>query len=128
MKIKNEPLLASFRCPGLCEVCGRPCSVREPHHIFARGMGGGGQLDIPINLCAVGQAFQCSCHRRHHDGNLPRSVFIEAVAVREGMPVCTIDDTLKRLSSRITDTQCECKERVQVGRDAFVCFGCGRDW
>jgi hypothetical protein len=39
--------------------------MREPHHVFAKGMGGGGRLDIRWNLVALGSSvlLDCRCHR-----------------------------------------------------------------
>ena len=85
MKIESETLLDGFRMATKCEWCGRRISVAEPHHVFTKGMGGGGRLDIPCNLVALGGAFECSCHRSHHDGHAPLTCDLLAlVAARLG--------------------------------------------
>lgn len=84
MIIKNESLLKEFRGPGSCDYCGRYCQSREAAHIFARGMGGGGRLDIRCNLMALGSAFDCGCHNNHHNGHEPtRDDLLAMVAKRE---------------------------------------------
>lgn len=64
MKIINKPLLRSYHSKGTCELCGKVCQKCEPHHIVARGMGGGRRLDVRCNLIRVGSSrhFQCQCH------------------------------------------------------------------
>ncbi len=48
-----------------CEFCAHEGQIHA-HHIYARGMGNGSCLTIPINLIAL-----CNlCHRRMEDGNL----------------------------------------------------------
>ena len=44
MLIIDEALLDEFRTPGPCEWYGKPCQAREPHHLFARSLGGAGVL------------------------------------------------------------------------------------
>lgn len=85
MIVVNETLLDEFRGPGPCEWCGKPCKRREPHHLWARGIGGGSRMDIRINLIALGhsETFQCGCHKRIHAGGLDRHQMIEVVAKRE---------------------------------------------
>lgn len=88
MKILNEKLLEEFRAPGRCEWCGKRCRVREPHHIYARGMGGAGRLDVRINLVALGStlAFECTCHTDHHAGERPlRDELLAVASAREGV-------------------------------------------
>lgn len=78
MKVVNDDLLAEFRARGVCELCElwRPTS---PHHVFARGMGGGGRLDIRVNLIAL-----CwLCHGAVHSGAVDRDTVLRVVAARE---------------------------------------------
>lgn len=66
MRIDDNKFLDRYRKPGLCELCGKPCWKREPHHVIAKGMGGGRQLDCRFNIISLGSspAFQCQCHDR----------------------------------------------------------------
>ncbi len=78
MRVVDENLLAQFRAKGRCEWCKR-ASVVNPHHIWARGMGGGGRLDVPANLIAL-----ClSCHEYVHAGMILRCDLLAIVARRE---------------------------------------------
>jgi hypothetical protein len=81
MRIVDEKLLDQFRAAGPCSWCREHCQRREPHHIHTRGIGGGGRLDVAINLVSL-----ClRCHRSHHDGNEPLTCDLKAiVAAREG--------------------------------------------
>lgn len=80
MIIKDEKLLNEFRGAGRCEWCKASCRRREPHHVATRGMGGGGRLDIRINLVAL----CCRCHQLHHWGQFPITCELKAiVAARE---------------------------------------------
>ena len=85
MKIVDEKTLDEFRTPGPCEMCGKSCKVREPHHVSAKGMGGGNRLDIRCNLVALGSTpnFECECHSRV-DNAAGRERCIEIIAKREG--------------------------------------------
>lgn len=129
MKITNGKLLAPMRLPGRCELCGRACGQREVHHVFCKGMGGGSCLDVPINLVSLGAFGNCCCHSQFHGGHIARAEFLAVIASREGMDIDLIDETLKRLHNAVKDKLCECPEakRVQVGRAAWACFGCGKD-
>ena len=79
MKVINEDLLDEFRQHGLCEWCKAFCSSRDPHHIFARGMGGGGRLDIQENIVSLCR----TCHGRVHAGHILRCDLLAIVAKRE---------------------------------------------
>jgi hypothetical protein len=62
MKLVDDNALKPFRTPGRCEICGRLCKKREPHHIYPRGSG---QVDHPWNCLAVGASKpkpECFCH------------------------------------------------------------------
>jgi hypothetical protein len=97
--IVDEELLRMFRAPGRCELCGNWCDVREPHHVFARGLGGGARLDIPENLLALGSTpgWQCRCHRLCEDGFIPRHAQLCVVALREGMEVEEVEAEIHRV-------------------------------
>lgn len=84
MKIVCPELLVIFRARRSCEWCKRPLrNAAEPAHVFAKGMGGGGQLDIPCNIVALGSAFECGCHSQQHDGHRPmRCDLLAVVAAR----------------------------------------------
>jgi hypothetical protein len=69
----DEAVLNEFRGPGKCELCGARCAAREPHHFLRCGMGGGGRLDVRINLVSLGKTFQCPCHNAIHHGTMSRA-------------------------------------------------------
>lgn len=95
MKIINLDLLAKFRAAWRCEWCGRRTpNGCDPAHVFARGMGGGGQLDVIFNLVSLCR----QCHQSHHDGNRPtRLNLLGLVAVREGMFPVEVETEIFRL-------------------------------
>lgn len=93
MKIIDEPLLDLFRAPGPCERCLRPQPRREPHHVRAKGMGGGSRLDVRINLVAL-----CTACHRFIQGNRQREAGILAIiAEREGTTPEAIHEEIDRL-------------------------------
>lgn len=80
MIIVNEPLLATFRAATQCEVCRAKIRTGlDPHHVFARGMGGGHRLDVPFNLVAICR----TCHTKTHLGHIARGVFLDIILKRE---------------------------------------------
>lgn len=80
MQVIDEKLLNEFREAGYCDWCKLFCQRREPHHLVTRGMGGGGRLDIRINIASLCR----ECHQSHHDGNHPLTDDLRAiVAARE---------------------------------------------
>jgi hypothetical protein len=83
---KIDPtLLESVRLRCRCERCRKRGPV-DPHHVFARGMGGAGRLDLPENLIAL-----CRwCHDAFHAGNIKRAELLDLVAVRERTTVDAI--------------------------------------
>ena len=85
MRIIDEPLLDQFRGPGRCEHCGKLVRKRDPHHWAARGIGGGGRLDVRCNLVALCSTFAGggNCHRLAHDGKIKRDVLLGIIAARE---------------------------------------------
>lgn len=97
MTVVDEDLLALFRVPGECELCGVFCQAREPHHVWARGMGAGSRLDVRVNLVALGGTFRCSCHSWIHAGFIPKRAVVSVVALREGMTVDGVISAVHRL-------------------------------
>ncbi len=93
MILIDDNLLAEFRANLRCEWCLRLALV-QPHHLRAKGMGGGSQLDIRANLIAL-----CTrCHHSHHYSNRPtRQELLEVVAAREGRTVAEIEAEVWRL-------------------------------
>lgn len=81
MKVINQELLRQFARAGRCELCGSSCKHCHAHHLLARGMGGGGRVDIPENLLAL-----CPpCHRKTHDGHVKLEVLVKLVGERMGL-------------------------------------------
>jgi hypothetical protein len=68
LKIVNPTLTRSFLRRGKCRFCGKGPIDLCGHHLFSKGAG---QLDISINLIALGMPLTCDCHGSHHDGNEP---------------------------------------------------------
>lgn len=82
MKIIDEALLDEFRQSGYCEWCGRWFVRLDAAHVFARGMGGGGRLDVRVNLLGLCRRD----HDLHHAGHKPtRDDLIALIAKREGL-------------------------------------------
>lgn len=92
MKVIDPVLLAEFAKPGRCEFCGRSCpSGRDPAHIFSRGAG---RVDIACNLVSLCR----HCHSMSHGGEVPtRRDLMCIAAMREGIPVQEVEDTVMRL-------------------------------
>jgi hypothetical protein len=106
MKIINEELLAFLRRPGSCDWCERAASVRQPHHLRCRGMGGGGRLDILINLAALHPL----CHQKVQGVRGYEIRLLEKVAYREGtipQEVVQVRNHLRRLPKETTDDELE---------------------
>jgi len=81
MTIIDPKIIQECRDRAQCELCYAGTAPYEAHHIYHRGMGGGSQLDVAINLICV-----CvKCHRLIHDGWVKRQGLLAAVAVREGI-------------------------------------------
>ncbi len=84
MRVPDNKILREFRQPGPCLFCKRWCRWPECAHIEARGMGSGSRLDLRINLCRLGGAWECNCHGAHHAGREPtREQLFALVAARE---------------------------------------------
>lgn len=85
MKIVNEYLTKSYQKPGKCSYCGKSVRMLCAAHIFAKGHGGGRQIDVPFNLVALGMdAFlDCSCHVRSHAGQSPTHGDLLAIAAKQ---------------------------------------------
>lgn len=90
MIVIDEALLAQFRGFLHCEWCGLPRHC-VPHHLWARGFGGGSRLDVRVNLMSL-----CNdCHRAHHDGHRPfKCDLLAVVAAREK---CLQDDIVAEI-------------------------------
>lgn len=91
MIVKNAPLLKQMsRRP--CELCGA-VEGTAAHHLWTRGMGGGGRLDVPLNLITLCWA----CHRKHHDGHIRRDLLVKTVAWRESTNPEALEAEIHRL-------------------------------
>jgi hypothetical protein len=98
VKIDNPELLATFR--GIpCEYC-RIEVATDAAHLFACGMGGGGRLDIAINVAGLCR----KCHSRNHAANTGkptcRPTFLDLLKIisrRENVPAQTIVERIQLL-------------------------------
>lgn len=94
MRVVDDDLLAEFRRSPRCEACGtKTPSGADPHHYFARGMGGGQRLDVRTNLVALCRL----CHTQAHAGQIRRETILDIIARRERTPANKILETLYRL-------------------------------
>ncbi len=100
MIIRDEKLLDLFRGPGACELCGKGCMKREPHHVIAKGMGGGRRLDIRINIVGVGSSpgMECQCHN-NADTAAEKARCLRVIAERE----MTTVEAIERATAFILD-------------------------
>lgn len=81
MIVIDEDCLDRFRSASPCEWCKKPQNRREPHHaIAARGMGGGGRIDVPENL--IGLCIEC--HAKVHAGRIIKADLVAVIAARMG--------------------------------------------
>lgn len=94
MRIVDESVLAAFRSALRCGYCGLWLRHRaHPHHLRAKGLGGGSRIDHPWNLIALGGEWDCGCHLQHHAGHEPLYCHLLAkVAAREGVLQHQIED------------------------------------
>lgn len=93
MQVISEKTLDLFRAAGACDWCKRFVQRREPHHLYRRGMGGGGRLDVQRNLAGL-------CQRCHHDlhlGLITRADMLAVVAAREKCTQQDIKSEIARL-------------------------------
>ena len=81
----DKAILNLFRVSGPCELCHHWCERREAAHILHSGCGGGGRIDLRINLLGLGGPFACNCHGRYH-ADLHIEDLCEIVARRERFP------------------------------------------
>ena len=95
MIVRNEQLLDSFRAKGRCENCGIIGPV-EPHHVFTKGIGGSGQVDIPENLIGLCRL----CHSRFHNGRIPRGQFITIIARRQRRTPDEVEAVVTRVRNK----------------------------
>lgn len=110
MRVVSEETLALFR-GDRCEACGRTARCHAAH-VYARGMGGGGRLDVPINLVSL-----CPpCHDAHHHGRAPtRHDLVCLVARRYGQLPDVIEARLFLMRRAPKDTEpCHVCETVGV--------------
>jgi len=86
--IRTDLALLEYFRKKPCERCGRN-APSEPHHILCRGAGGGGRLDVALNLvalCTTVPGYHLGCHyRAQHGGRAARDKCLEIVARREGL-------------------------------------------
>lgn len=88
MKVSDPDLLKEVRERQRCDYCHAWIPYAHPHHIFAKGMGGGGQIDIRENLLSMcPDGLGNSCHRKFHDGNIKRQELLEISARQNGIEV-----------------------------------------
>lgn len=101
MRIINKLLLDEFRAQAECELCGRQLRhPAEPHHIHTRGAG---QLDIEVNLIALGGFDDCKCHEKAQNGIIPLRCVLAVVALRTGWTPEAIVDEVHRLRRATRD-------------------------
>ena len=86
MIVISEAVLDQFRGTRRCELCfvTRHCF---PHHVWARGMGGGTRLDVDCNLIAVCHG----CHMDIHEGIIGRGEVVGAVSRRMKISAAEIE-------------------------------------
>lgn len=92
-----EAVLSKYRGSGNCEVCGKYCRNRAPHHVITKGAGG---HNVDVNLVALGLSpiFDCQCHVKIHDTGRPsRMDLIDLVAQREGLERHVVLERIYRL-------------------------------
>lgn len=76
-RIVSRKAIEQARKP-YCERCGRRDLPIHVHHVRARGMGSGKQMDVPSNLISL-----ClRCHRLAHSGRIRREELIRIVEQR----------------------------------------------
>lgn len=113
MILPNERILGRFRLAQVCEWCGkRSRSGLDPHHYYyKRGMGGGGRIDIPLNLVSI---CRFPCHDDAERGRIRREDFLAIVARRENMDpdeVVRILNGIRRLPKTTVEFAAEMFEK-----------------
>lgn len=92
--IVDEELLTAVRMQSRCELCGRYSRTGlDPHHLLARGMGGGGRLDVKENLIGLCRV----CHQATHQSPAIREEAFAVVARREGLAPGQLREKLWKL-------------------------------
>lgn len=82
VRVENDDLLAYFRRRPECELCGAENRQGlDPNHVKPKGIGGGSQLDVALNLIAMCR----SCHNAYHDGRVSKRELQTIIAEREGL-------------------------------------------
>lgn len=96
MIICDDARLKRGRESGLCEICLRPCRVREFHHWKPKGMGGGSRLDVAINLIDVGSTrnFECHCHTQCESGLITQGHVLGLIAKRHRVKPISIQHAI----------------------------------
>ncbi len=91
--------------------------MRCAAHIFARGHGGGRQIDIPANVVSLGMdaLSDCPCHVRSHGGNEP--TFEDLLAISAADHDCLqgdIEDLVRLIQRmpRFSEMTAERYERI----------------
>jgi len=94
--IDNPKLMKSLRTPGPCRACGKRVRMRCGAHVWAKGHGGGRQIDIACNLVQLGMdaVFDCPCHVRSHHGQRPTHAELLAFAAADN---CALPADIKSL-------------------------------
>jgi hypothetical protein len=80
--LRRPDVLAKFRGPGWCHVCGKYCKRRAACHIYTTGAG---RVDHPVNLYSAGApgGWDCTCHAdEHHEGAKKWRARLEAIAAK----------------------------------------------
>lgn len=99
MNVPDDTLLASYRIPGHCELCGKFCVMLCAAHVFSRGAG---RVDHPWNLVKAGMdpLRDCKCHHNSHATGKPsREEFLRVVADREEVSPEHITETISAVRS-----------------------------
>ena len=88
MKLSCQKVLGSFNHSKRCEWCGKVLPLQR-HHYIARGMGGGRQLDVCINIVLL-----CAEHHAEaHNGGMRRQIAL-VLAIRFETSVEAIDEAI----------------------------------
>ena len=94
MKVVDELYLEYVRQQP-CSLCAAP-PPSQPHHLQARGMGGGSRLDVALGvlpLCVF-------CHQKVHNGNIHRRTLWELIDHKHGLEPGTAQVAVWKLLRR----------------------------